>query len=228
MKRASLIALAVLIPIATTASAQVALADRDDSTAADSAALAPVFQARPPASQLAPPAPPPADLNSPRRRGSMVGYIDDAVVGSKLRIRFETALHDDAPDRAEFFYAKCGCYRTATGTAFDSAAPGPGPGIVTDLNFQQAYVQGEYAPTGRFSVFAELPTRWIQPQSFAGGGPGFANQAGIGDLRAGVKLALLDAPDHVLTAQVKTYLPTGDALSGLGTHHTSVEPAFLY
>jgi hypothetical protein len=159
----------------------------------------------------------------------MVGYIDDAVVGSKLRIRFETALHDDAPDRAEFFYAKCGCYRDPKlGAAFDPAAPGPAPGIVTDLNFQQAYVQGEYAPTDRFSVFAELPTRWIQPQAFAGGGPGFANQAGIGDLRAGVKLALLDAPDHVLTAQVKTYLPTGDAQSGLGTHHTSVEPAFLY
>jgi hypothetical protein len=99
---------------------------------------------------------------------------------------------------------------------------------VTDLNFQQAYVQGEYAATNRFSVFAELPTRWILPQSFAGGGPGFGNQAGIGDLRAGVKLALLDASDRVLTAQVRAYLPTGDAASGLGTNHSSVEPAILY
>jgi hypothetical protein len=231
MNRVMLIALAVLIPIAATARAQVALADRDDSPAANSAALGPVFQARPPASQLAPPAPPPADLNSPRRRGSMVGYIDDAVVSSKLRVRFDTARHDNLPDRAEFFYAKCGCYRdlkVLNPAAFDPASPGPGPGIVTDLNFQQFYVQGEFAATDRFSVFAELPTRWIQPQSFAGGGPGFANQAGIGDLRAGVKLALLDASDHVMTAQVRTYVPSGDAMSGLGTHHWSVEPAFLY
>jgi Putative MetA-pathway of phenol degradation len=213
----------VLLTIAATARAQIALADGDESPVDNPAAPAPVFQPRPPA-------PPSADLNSPRRRGSMVGYIDDAVVSSKLRVRFETALHDNLPDRAEFFYAKCGCYRflPTTNSAYDPAAPGPGPGIVTDLNFQQAYVQGEYAPTDRFSVFAELPTRWIQPQSFAGGGPGFANQAGIGDLRAGVKLALLDAPDHQLTVQLRSYLPTGDAGSGLGTNHWSVEPAILY
>jgi hypothetical protein len=231
MNRVTLIAVAVLIPIAATASAQVAFADGGASSAANSAALAPVFQARPPASQLGPPAPPPADLNTPRRRGSMVGYIDDAVVSSKVRIRFETALHDNLPDRAEFFYAKCGCYRdlkVLNPPAFDPAAPGPGPGIVTDLNFQQAYVQGEYAATNRFSVFAELPTRWIQPQSFVTSLGSFANQAGIGDLRAGVKLALVDASDRVLTAQVRTYLPTGDAASGLGTNHSSVEPAILY
>jgi hypothetical protein len=223
MTRVTLMALAVLIPIAATASAQVALADGDESPADNPAALTPVLQPRPPA-------PPPADLNSPRRRGSMVGYIDDAVVGSKVRIRFETALHDDAPDRAEFFYAKCGCYRflPTTNSAYDPAAPGPGPGVVVDLNFQQVYVQGEYAATERFSVFAELPTRWIQPQSFVSGMGSFANQAGIGDLRAGVKLALLDAPDHALTAQVRTYVPTGDAASGLGTNHWSVEPAILY
>jgi hypothetical protein len=231
MNRVMLIALAVLIAIAATASAQVALVEGADSSAANSAALAPVVQPRPPAFQPRPAAPPPADLTSLRRRGSMVGYIDDAVVSSKLRVRFETALHDNLPDRAEFFYAKCGCYRdlkVLNPPAFDPAAPGPRPGIVTDMNFQQAYVLGEYAATGRFSVFAELPTRWIQPQSFATGFGSFANQAGIGDLRAGVKLALLDAPDHVMTAQVRTYVPTGDAASGLGTNHWSVEPAILY
>ena len=41
----------------------------------------------------------------------MVGYIDDPVVSSKIRVRFETGMHNRAPDRAEFFYAKCGCYR---------------------------------------------------------------------------------------------------------------------
>src|SRR4051812_32979462 len=61
-------------------------------------------QARRPAPPQAPPPPPP---DSPRRRGSMVGYIDDPVIGSKFRIRFDAGLHDPTPDRAEFFYAKC-------------------------------------------------------------------------------------------------------------------------
>ena len=56
--------------------------------------------------------PPTVIVPEPQRRGSMVGYIDDAVVGSKVRVRFETGFHNHVPDRAEFFYAKCGCYRT--------------------------------------------------------------------------------------------------------------------
>ena len=50
---------------------------------------------------------------------------------------------------------------------FDPDAPGPGPGVVTDLNFSQAFFQGEFAAGSHLSVFAELPVRWIQPQAFA-------------------------------------------------------------
>jgi hypothetical protein len=35
----------------------------------------------------------------------MVGYLEDPVVGSKIRIRFDGGWHDPTPDRAEFFYA---------------------------------------------------------------------------------------------------------------------------
>jgi hypothetical protein len=173
-----------------------------------------------------PPRPqPPPDANGPRRRGSMVGYIEDPVIGSKVRLRFDLGFHTDTPDRAEFFYAKCGCYRDLFGNAaFDPDSPGPGPGIVSDLNFQQFYVLGEWARTDKLSIFAELPVRSLQPKT-----PGtFANQRGIGDLRAGVKLALSETPDHMVTAQVKAYLPTGDALRGLGTDHASIEPAILF
>ena len=48
---------------------------------------------------------------------SMVGYIDNAVVHSEIRIRFDAALDDQTPDRAEFFYAKCGCYAFLKGSA---------------------------------------------------------------------------------------------------------------
>jgi hypothetical protein len=237
MRRLLLIACTMLIPIAAPASAQVA-ADREsvaralfDRTAiTDAITRAETADAAAPAGYQARPAAPvpPRDVDTPRRRGSMVGYIDDAVVGSKVRVRFDAGLHNNQPDRAEFFYAKCGCYRGLTDAGRDPNAPGPAPGIVSDLNFQQFYVQAEYAPTARFSIFGELPTRWLQPQAFNGGGAGFANQGGISDLRAGVKLALSARSDQVLTAQVKTFLPTGDALKGLGTDHASVEPAILY
>ena len=176
-----------------------------------------------------PPAPAPAQVLSftaQRRRGSFVGYIEDPVVSSKIRVRFEMGLHNSVPDRAEFFYAKCGCYRdlAPADPAYDPDAKGPGPGIVSDLNFQQLYVLGEYAPNERFSAFAELPIRWLQPQS-----PGaFGNQTGISDLRAGVKFGLAATEEMSLTAQVKTFLSSGDALQGLGTGHASIEPGLLY
>jgi hypothetical protein len=166
----------------------------------------------------------------PRRRGSMVGYIEDTVVSTKIRVRFDVGLHGHTPDRAEFFYAKCGCYRglTVNDPAYDPNAGGPAPGIATDINFQQLYVQGEYAASERLSVFAELPIRWLQPQAFAPNTGAFANQSGLSDLRAGVKLGLTETATQLLTAQVKAYFPTGDGRKGLGTEHASLEPAILY
>ena len=219
MKRAALFLLMMLISVCAFAQEP---ADRpaSDEGAAENPRSA--GQPRPPA-----PAPPAA---SPRRRGSMVGYIDDAVVGPKIRIRFETGSGNHVPDRAEFFYAKCGCYRDLRGQApFDPNAPGPGPGIVTDMNFQQLYAQGEYAVNDRFSAFAEMPLRWIQPQAFAPPPPGgsFPSHSGLSDLRGGVKYVILSESQQMLTVQLKAFLPTGKALNGLGTDHASLEPALL-
>ena len=165
-----------------------------------------------------------------RRRGSMVGYIEDPVVESKVRIRFDAGFHTNAADRAEFFYPKGGWYRTlaATNPNRDPDAPGPGPGLVADLNFQQLYFQAEYSWSGRVGLFAEAPIRSIRPQRFVAGSGTFDNHTGFGDLRAGVKLALVTDSDRNVTVQFKTYFPSGDALKGLGTDHASVEPALLY
>lgn len=182
--------------------------------------------------QVRPPVPPARDAGIPRRRGSMVGYIEEAVVGSKVRVRFDSARHDVEPDRAEFFYAKCGCFRDLEhfDPALDPNAPGPGPGVAADVNFKQLYILGEYAVSERVSLFGELPTRWLQPQSFTpeSGGASFPDQRGIGDLRFGVKGALASTPDQVVTLRAQLFLPTGDAGLGLGTHHWSLEPALLY
>src|SRR5437660_11703334 len=132
--------------------------------------------------------PPPPQPQRPRPHGSMVGYIDDAIVGSQLRIRFDAGFHTEFPDRAEFFYAKCGCYRQLVGSglpATDANAPGPGPGVATDLNFQQRYVNGEFAPTNRISAVAEIPVRSLQPQALVPTFGSFSKQSDLRDIQAG-------------------------------------------
>jgi Putative MetA-pathway of phenol degradation len=178
---------------------------------------------------------PSEETTRPKTEGSMVGYIENAVVGSQVRIRFDAGFNFSTPDLAEFFYAKCACYKglaTLNPQAFDPNAAGPGPGVPKTLNFQQLYLNAEYAPHRRFSAFVEVPFRWIQPQSFAAlpippFAP-FSNQGGLSDVRAGFKVAMLASYTHYLTVQFKTYFPSGDASRGLGTNHYSIEPTLLY
>jgi hypothetical protein len=165
----------------------------------------------------------------PPRLASMVGYIDDPIVSSKVRVRYELGYGNTVPDRAEFFYAKCGCYQNVTGPNFDPDAPGPRPGAANDIDFRQFFVMGEFAPSRHVSLFAELPVRWVLPQSFIPATlPGFTDKTGIGDLRAGAKFGLGSTESYAVTAQIKAFLPTGEASKGLGTDHFSLEPSFLY
>lgn len=166
----------------------------------------------------------------PKIPGSMVGYIDNPIPESQIRIRFDYAFENRFPDRAEFFYGKCGCYR-AVGA--DPNAPGPPPGstksaIPNSLNFQQVYINGEFGLMRRLSVFAEVPVRWIQAQGFTSvmGGT-FPNQAGLGDVIAGFKLAAVASESTYLTFQFRSFFPSGDASKGLGTNHYSIEPSLL-
>jgi hypothetical protein len=175
-----------------------------------------------------PPEPPPPPPR-PVRLGSMVGYNDNPVVASMFRVRFDTAFEDTVPDRAEYFYAKCGCYRgPGAGADQDPDAPGPGPGAANDVDFQQLYLSAEYAFSPRLSVFGELPFRWLRPQDFIEEtGDPFPDQSGLSDIRAGAKLGLIAADDRRLTAQVRFFFPSGDAGKGLGTDHATIEPSLI-
>jgi hypothetical protein len=232
MKRLVAVMLFVLVSLATPTAAQEARVDAGAADPPGVRALSEgIFVANPNAGSplLQAPRPIPTVRTALRRRGSMVGYVEDAVIGTKLRIRYETATENDVPDRAEFFYAKCGCYRDLIGDpAFDPEAPGPRPGAASDIDYQQFLVQGEYAAGNRLSLFAELPVRWLQPQAFlpGTGGP-FPDQTGLSDIRAGVKLALASTDTQAITLQVKAFLPTGESEKGLGTNHASLEPAVL-
>lgn len=184
------------------------------------------------AQQDRPPAqPPPArgsnaagkEPSRPKMAGSTTGYIDNAIVGSQVRLRFDSGFGIKVPDRAEFFYGKCGCYRYAYGTpALDPNAPGPGgpSEVEAGLSFQEIRLDLEYSPTNRFSVFVDVPARFIQPTDVP-------KASGIGDVRAGFKFALNATPDRYLTFQLRNYFPSGNARRGLGTNHWSVEPALV-
>ena len=156
---------------------------------------------------------------------SIVGYIDSAIIGSQVGIRVDAAYHLNTPDLAEFFYAR-----------YNGLNSGPGPQFVAaNLNFQQLYLHGEYAPIKRFSFFAQVPVRWIQPQLTVAvvsptAVPPFpnVNSAGLSDFSAGFKLAAVASSNQYLTFQFQAYFPSGNASTGLGTKHYSVEPALLY
>jgi hypothetical protein len=144
------------------------------------------------------------------------GYIDNAVPRTMLRLRYDAAYRNNRPDRAEFFYAKCGCFRVE-GT--DPNAPGP-RAIETSVDYQDITSYLEFAASERLSAFVELPVRFLNPDQND-------NTAGFGDMHAGFKYAFLADPDRYLTFQLRTYIPTGDADRGLGTNHVSLEPGVL-
>ena len=166
-----------------------------------------------------------------KRRGSMVGYIEDSTIATQFRVRFDAGWGNNRPDRAEFFYAKCGCYIFDAPPFGDLDAPGPGPGVPTQLEYKQFYIFGEYAVSERFSVFGEVPFRGIEPDGFLDFGPPydpFEGESGLGDIRAGAKLGLMSRSDRNATLLVRAGFPSGDAAKGLGSDLFSIEPALLY
>jgi hypothetical protein len=165
------------------------------------------------------------------KRGSMTGYIEDATVGSGFSIRFDSGWDMSSPDRAEFFYAKCGCFRDFAGLpSYDPNAPGPGPGAVASLDVNQLDMRTERQIGRHASFFFELPFRWIKPVDFVPQVPGsgsFGNQSGLADISLGTKVALSASTGHDISMMIRGSIPTGDSTKGLGTDHGSIEPALL-
>jgi hypothetical protein len=134
-----------------------------------------------------------------------VGYIDSALPLTQFRLRFDASYDDNRPERVDFLYPKNGL----------------GPLREPRVDYQEASAYLEYSPMPRLSGFIEMPYRWINPEANR-------DQNGFSDLNVGFKFAVLCDPDQVLTVQMRTYLPTGDAGLGLGTHHVTLEPALLF
>jgi hypothetical protein len=153
---------------------------------------------------------------------NIANYIDGAVPRTQIRFRFDSEYNINLPDRGEFYYPKCGCFGTP-----DAKGPRlPARRIRSDQEYA-TYL--EFAPCERFSGFIESPYRALNPDYILQNGSDLnVNFSGFSDLNAGFKFAILYEDGQVLTTQVRVYAPTGDGRKGLGTRHTSIEPALLY
>jgi hypothetical protein len=138
------------------------------------------------------------------------GYIDNAVPYTMFRLRYDAAYRDNRPDRAEFFYPKCGCFPGGRGPRLPE----------TNVDFQDITSYLEYAFGQRLSLFADVPVRFLNPEMNE-------NTAGLSDVTAGFKFAIIADKGRWLTFQTRTFFPTGDGSKGLGTDHYSLEPALL-
>lgn len=142
--------------------------------------------------------------------------IDNAIVGTQYRFRFDHGNGVRLPDRAEYFWGQSGAL---TGNV--SPTPEGPPRAETGVDYNDLKVYFEHAPLSWISGFVEVPTRFLNPEQNN-------NAVGLGDVNAGIKIALLACPDNYLTFQLRVYTPSGESDRGLGTGHVSIEPALLY
>jgi hypothetical protein len=126
---------------------------------------------------------------------------------TQTRIRWDSAFRYTFPDTAEYFWG-----RTGTGNK--------GPANASpSLKYNDLTLYQEIAAKGA-SAFVEMVYRSIDPV----GNPG---AAGFGDMNVGVKTVLLDRELVLVSMQMRTFIPSGNFTTGLGTGHVALEPSLL-
>lgn len=154
-------------------------------------------------------------------------YIDSAVIANRLRFRFDAGYDNPFPDRAEFFYAQCGCFPGAPGPGSDAPLT-----LATSVDYQEFTGYLEHVFSNRLSAFVEMPFRLLNPEldpavAAMPGALTIDNTGGLGDINAGFRYGIAQCDDYDITFQLRIYTPTGDADRGLGTAHVSIEPSIL-
>lgn len=156
---------------------------------------------------------------SPVAGATAPGYIDDARIRTRVRVRYDNATGADEPSRAQYFYPQFGPLFLPT--------IGVGPANLPDLvDTEEVQTYIEVAPRNDFSLFVMLPYRKVSGPNdlaFELGDPD-----GFSDIQAGFRYGLITCPDEALTLQVRAYAPTGEEFEGLGTGHASIEVGMLY
>ncbi|MBL8800307.1 MAG: hypothetical protein JNM56_40885, partial [Planctomycetia bacterium] len=135
-------------------------------------------------------------------------FVDAARPVTQMRLRYDAGFGMVFPDRAEYFWARQG-----------QGGKGP-PRIETKLDYDELtlYMEGAAA---RIGIFVETPYRSITAETNG-------HFAGFGDIVLGTKSLLLDCELMQVSFQLKTFIPSGNFLKGLGTGHVSLEPSLLW
>jgi hypothetical protein len=133
--------------------------------------------------------------------------MDSSQPESDLRFQFNAVYHEKDPDRAEFFWAETGILGPKLPEPF--------------VNWQSVDTSLELASGKSFSLTTEIPLVLVDPINNP-------NTAGLGDMSITTKTVLLNGTDWQITQYFRTYMPTGDAMKGLGDGHVSLEPGFLF
>jgi hypothetical protein len=139
-------------------------------------------------------------------------FVDSARPQTQTRIRWDSAFNVILPDRAEFFWAR------ADGT-------GRGPKVPAGLRAERRLKYNDLslyteAAAGLVGAFFETTYRSLDPDNVP-------HAAGFGDMTAGLKTMIFDCELLQVAMQMRTYIPVGNALKGLGTGHASLEPSLI-
>jgi len=126
---------------------------------------------------------------------------------TQTRVRWDAAFNYLFPDSSEFFWASI---------AGKKGPANPEPAI----RYGMLTLYQEVAAGPAASAFFEMTYLSFD----AIGNP---SGAGLGDINVGAKAVLLDRELILITSQFRTYLPTGNFRTGLGTGHVSLEPALM-
>jgi hypothetical protein len=163
------------------------------------------------------------------------GYIDSAIIQSRVRVRYDNATGANEPGRAGFLYPTLGQGQDYAGGRGPNGGVGGGGGgggggaAGGDVDIEQISTYLEIAFRERFSLFIDVPVRFIGPITFGAGSP-FTDgtQSGAGDLSAGFRWGWIANPEEHLTFQLRTTVPTGRAAQALGTGNTTMDFSLLY
>jgi hypothetical protein len=171
-------------------------------------------------------------------------FVDAARPVTQTMLRYDGMFDVQHPDRNEFFIPRSGASNNfnmlsnrppCTPTGF-----GKGPNYVArnaDIEELTMRVEGAIDKLG---IFIDTPYREFGPEgsavNLALGTPGnllaiannVCNTSGFSDIVIGTKSLWLDCELLQVAFQFKTFLPTGNFLSNLGTGHVSLEPSLLF
>lgn len=141
---------------------------------------------------------------------SNVSLLDYAAPMNLMRLRVDSFYRIERPSRGEYLFA--------------ATEPDGGRGFRLRereiRGYQELTARMEYLLYPMLSIHVDVPWRWVDPVLNN-------NFNGPGDLIAGFKIGLFNERDWMLTFMNKFHLSSGQASTGLGRGHVSLEPGLL-